>query len=170
MRCDDDYAWGGCNLHGLYNAVASGGGEEEVARDFLIFCRLARLAGAIPERWDWPAFLAHAAPMLRFAFEKSDAQEKYGGENIFTAALPGGGRSLRFTAEAIYGSSCMAGGRQTVEHEAMEEAVQGQPDDMLWEEGDNGPDEPDPLRHVGGRRAWGRLRDGVDLRNQPAAP
>lgn len=39
-----------------------------------------------------------AGDMLTFAFEKSDAQEEYGSENVFSA-ITGSGRSLRFTAE-----------------------------------------------------------------------
>lgn len=45
--------------------------------------------------------------MVIYAFEKSDAQEKYGRENVFAAMM--GGRSLRFTGEVVYGSSCQSG-------------------------------------------------------------
>ena len=41
-----------------------------------------------------------------FAFEKADAKDKYGGENIFQVTF--GGRSLRFTAEMVYSSSFMS--------------------------------------------------------------
>ncbi|CAE8620993.1 unnamed protein product [Polarella glacialis] len=104
MRVDDDYAWGGGNLRGLYNVTAGGGGS--VAQDFFLFCKLAVRKAVIPPNWDWAAFLVTAEDLLRYAFEKEDAQEKYGSENVFNAAM--GGRSLRYTAEMVYGSSCMA--------------------------------------------------------------
>ena len=58
-----------------------------------MFCRLARAKAALPTPWAWGTFLLTAAQLLPETFEKSDAQEKYGGENIFQAAV--GGRSLR---------------------------------------------------------------------------
>ena len=123
MRVDDEYAWGGGNLRGLYNAGAFGDGANPtdiIHDDFLVFCRLAQSSGAIPAGWDWDAFLMHAAENLRYAFEKSDAQEKYGSENVFAAAM--GGRSLRATAEAIFGTSCMAhsGGDPEAENAMLE--------------------------------------------------
>jgi len=80
--------------------------------------------GVVPDGWDWKAFLQTAKGLLRFAFEKSDAQEKYGSENVFAVAT--GGRSLRYTAEAIYGSSIMSmeASKEAIE---MEETVQQQP-------------------------------------------
>ena len=46
--------------------------------------------------------------LLNYAFEKSDAGDKYGRENVFSAMM--GGRSLRVSAETIYGSG-VAGGQ-----------------------------------------------------------
>ena len=66
---------------------------DEIVQDFLVFCRLALEQGVIPEGWNWAKFLATALDLLPYAFEKSDAQEKYGRENVFNVAL--GGRSLR---------------------------------------------------------------------------
>ena len=40
---------------------------------------------------------------MGYAFEKQDAREKYGNENVFSPMM--GGRSLRFTGEMTYGSS-----------------------------------------------------------------
>lgn len=99
MRCDDDYAWGGCYLHGAYNPEAS---TATIAEDFLSFCLLAVRSGAVPKRWDWAAFLKVAATYAGFAFEKSDAQERWGSENVFEGAM--GGRSLRYTGTQIYRS------------------------------------------------------------------
>lgn len=103
MRLDDDYVWGGGNLHGLYNSDTT---EETIVADFLTFCKLAMCNNALPLCWDWLFFLEKHGNLLCFAFEKSDAKEKYGKENIFLAAM--GGRSLRFTAEIIYGCSMEA--------------------------------------------------------------
>eukprot|EP00960_Hanusia_phi_P026775 746460-Hanusia_phi.AAC.1 len=103
MRADDDYVWGGCNMHGLYHMS----GKQPIVEDFLVFCKLAVERQVIPAEWDWKKFLATAKDLLPYAFEKEDAKDKYGGENVLTAAM--GGRSLRFTAEVIYQSSCMSG-------------------------------------------------------------
>ena len=49
-----------------------------------------------------------ASDNLTFAFEKEDAKDKWGQENVFAAALRG--RSLRYTAIQIYGSEGPARG------------------------------------------------------------
>ena len=90
MRLDDEYAWGGEIRSG---SIYDQGSAREVTGGFLVFCRLVEHQGAVPSPWDWAGFLATAAILLPYAFEKSDAQEKYGGENVFSAAM--GGRSLR---------------------------------------------------------------------------
>ena len=97
MRVDDLYVWGGGDLRGLYAQAAGGGGSA--SGDFLLFCKLAVRHGVIPDGWDWAAFLATAKGLLRYAFEKSDGEEKYGQENVFAVAM--GGRSLRYTAEVV---------------------------------------------------------------------
>lgn len=117
MRCDDDYAWGGCYLHGPYNPEAT---PESIKTDFMTFCLLAKRRGALPEGWDWAAFLKVAAKFVVFAFEKSDAQERWGSENVFSAMM--GGRSLRFTAEKIYGSNIQEGGDSPEAEQAGEDA------------------------------------------------
>eukprot|EP00971_Amphidinium_carterae_P155761 3088601-Amphidinium_carterae.1 len=119
MHVDDQYAWGGGELRGLYLASAGGGSRHEIANDFLLFCKLAAKQGVVPSGWDWPAFLAVATRLLPYAFEKSDAQEKYGRENVFAAAM--GGRSLRYTAEIVYGASIMSMEVSDVEAEMEEE-------------------------------------------------
>jgi hypothetical protein len=60
-----------------------------------------------------------AHPTDRCAFEKSDAQERWGSENVFDVAH--GGRSLRYTAISIYGS-------QPMEQEESDEHQQAQRD------------------------------------------
>ena len=101
MRIDDDCVWGGGNLHGIYDSDAT---NLDIIKDFLIFCKLAKIRSIIPElNWNWNELLIIALKLLPFAFEKSDAQTKYGSENVFTTM--NGGRSLRFTGELIYASS-----------------------------------------------------------------
>jgi hypothetical protein len=72
-----------------------------------------------------PRFLKAAAELLPYAFEKSDAKEKWGGENIFRAIM--GGRSLRYTGEVVYGVSAsemgMGSGGQAFER--VSEEVEG---------------------------------------------
>lgn len=76
----------------------------------------------MPEPWDWQAFLKRAVLFLPFAFEKSDAQEKWGSENVFNAMMMGG-RSLRFTGEQIYGTGVMQQCETDPEHERLEDLV-----------------------------------------------
>eukprot|EP01064_Diplonema_japonicum_P015307 TRINITY_DN23024_c0_g1_i1.p1 TRINITY_DN23024_c0_g1~~TRINITY_DN23024_c0_g1_i1.p1 ORF type:complete len:232 (+),score=63.71 TRINITY_DN23024_c0_g1_i1:26-697(+) len=93
LKLDDDYALRG-ELNGLYS------GSDDIFNDFLVFCKLSVKRRAVPPEWDWTAFLTKAATLVNYAFEKSDATEKYGSENIFAAAV--GGRSLRYTASQIF--------------------------------------------------------------------
>jgi hypothetical protein len=55
----------------------------------------------VPETWPWRAFLAVAPRFIRTPFAKSNAQERWGAENVFSVAT--GGRSLRYTAGRVYG-------------------------------------------------------------------
>ena len=101
MRIDDECVWG-----------ASGCYTTNDVKGFLLFCKLAARREVIPRCWNWGAFLRKAWQLLPYAFEKSDAQEKYGAENVFMGAL--GGRSLRLTAEIVYESSCMFGSEESL--------------------------------------------------------
>lgn len=104
MRVDDDYKYAGGDQHGLYNsdAVAIG-----IVEDFLWFCRQAKRNRVISEPWKWKNHLQRSAGFLVYTFEKSDAQAKYGQENVF--AVMSGGRSLRATAESVYGVNVYQG-------------------------------------------------------------
>lgn len=104
MRVDDDYCWGGDNLHGLYDPDST---NLTIMADFLVFCKLAVLNKVIPRGWNWSQFLSTAAKLNPYAFEKSDAQEKYGEENVFSGMF--GGRSLRTTGIDVYGSGPTGG-------------------------------------------------------------
>ena len=101
MKVDDYYAYGG-ELKSIYNPDAS---SDDVVGELIIFALLAKKNDVIPAGWDWDRFLDAALPLIPYAFEKSDAKEKYGSENVFEVAM--GGRSLRFTAEMVYGESVM---------------------------------------------------------------
>ena len=89
--------WGGCHLHGPYDPDAT---PESIVHDFLVFCTLAKRANTVPQDWDWKAYLKSAPNYIVFAFEKSDAINRWGSENYFNGEM--GGRSLRFTGEKIY--------------------------------------------------------------------
>lgn len=163
MRADDDYVWGGGHLHGLYDCT---GQSTSVAQDFLIFCKLAVYTGEIPANWNWQEFLDIAAAHLHYAFEKSDAQDKYGTENIFTAAM-GAGRSLRFTAERIYQSPCTDPGTGEEEIALQEELDL---DYKGWDEfiregiDGRGPHGPGGVfGEVGGTGAWAALENKIRL-------
>lgn len=160
LRVDDDYAWGGGELRGFYSVATGGGGS--IWQDFLVFCKLAVRRHAIPQGWDWSRFLSTATGLLRYAFEKSDAQEKYGGENVFAVAM--GGRSLRYTGEVIYGSSAMAMD-DSDEVEELEEAVRRSRgrveslfDDVggaaVWHASGLLPRRPDVSRTAAGPACW----------------
>lgn len=77
-----------------------------------VFCKLAVRRRAVPAHaWSWPAFLRNVAGLLPYAFEKADAKEKWGGENVFAVMF--GGRSLRATAELVMGTSFLTFGGET---------------------------------------------------------
>lgn len=150
MRVDDDYVWGGGNLHGLYNPSAS---AFSIMKDFLVFCKLAVQRCVVPASWDWITFLKQASLQLPYAFEKSDAQEKWGSENVFSAMM--GGRSLRFTAEIIYGTGVQA----VCETDPLEEKInkiirQTAPKEAKLE---NFRNSSDLFQDVGGPDAWFEL-------------
>ena len=144
MRVDDDYCWGG-NLRGLYDPDAT---SETIAKDFLEFCRLALGHGVIPSGWDWPLFLRSSAKLICFAFEKSDAKEKYDGENIFSSLI-GGRPSLRGTGEVVYG--CSDDG-PSYRYPPGSEEVAKTDENLLFTEG-----KASLFADVGGAAAWREL-------------
>lgn len=105
MRMDDDCVWGGGNLHGLYEPDPFDGQKTTVLKDFLIYIKLAVKKEVIPvsQCFSFAECLREASILLPYAFEKSDAKEKWGGENVFSSRP-----SLRRTAEFVYGTSCMS--------------------------------------------------------------
>jgi len=141
MRCDDDYALGGGYLHGPYDAHAD---PESLTTDFIVFCLLAKRGKVLPADWSWSQFLAKASHHVAFAFEPSDAQERWGRESVFSVAM--GGRSLRYTAEKIYRNSCQAGGLSRETKRAQREAEM---------------DSTRVLNEIGGREVWDEFTDDI---------
>ena len=145
MRCDDEYVMSG-DLRGPYNPDADGLG---IATDYLEFCFLAARNRVVPAGWNWPACLQVSARFVRYAFEKSDAKERWGGENVFAAAM--GGRSLRNTAMQVYGCGPECGAFE----EETEQRTVARDHAAAWAEAYDvyceGIDE------VGGAQAWESL-------------
>ena len=150
MRIDDEYAWGG-GLRGLYDPDAT---TLDIVKDFLVFTKLAVARKAVPSTWRWPAFLDYATANLGFAFEKSDAQTKYGSENIFDGTM--GGRSLRYTAMAIYGREMMDQRPYDGELAALNNAVSPLSQQALLAR-------TDLFEDVGGVDPWRRLLQTVSI-------
>ena len=95
VRLNDVSFHGEQYARGLYDpehTVAS------IVQDFLLFVKLALRRGIIPTPtppdWSWSAFLSKASELLRFPFEESEAQAKYGGDDALEAA--------RVTGELVY--------------------------------------------------------------------
>lgn len=151
MRIDDDYAWGGCNFHGRYDPDAT---TSIVVGDFFVFCKLAVQKGALPMNWKWDKFLDVALRLLPYGFEKSDAQEKYGSENVFSALH--GGSSLRYTGEMIYGRSVMAGDEDPDDLIELNELVKDEPWPSLI-------CQTERFNDIGGSALWSRLHSQLKI-------
>ena len=128
LRLDDDYVWGGCYLHGLYEDQS----PWNVANDFIVFCVLAVKNCVIPVLWDWSFFFEEASKKLNFAYEKSDAKDDWG-------ML--GPMMLRMTADLVYEA-----GPGDVDHEMCE---------SIHDEVENGGGEF--FDEIGGEHNWTRL-------------
>lgn len=144
----------GGQLRGLYDPDST---TESILEDFLLFCKLAVMHSVVPPGWSWSKFLTAAAKLLPYAFEKSDAQEKWGGENVFAAAM--GGRSLRYTGEVVYGSSTMGGGEQPQEARELHRQVMGHWGVLV----SGSPEGEAVFADVGGVAAWRKLHSSLRL-------
>ncbi|KAG2493057.1 hypothetical protein HYH03_008720 [Edaphochlamys debaryana] len=150
MRVTDDMHGGAGYRHGPAHEHCN---RDTILFDFLVFCKLAVKQGVVPPGWDWPAFLAAAEGAVGEWFDKEDAKEKWGGENIFRGMMSGG-RSLRFTAEVVYGSSCMSAyGIPEAATRMAKEELGGVPVAELLRT------RPGAMEDVGGVEAWARLRE-----------
>ena len=149
MRCHDDYAWNGCYFHGPFDPQ---GTSLTVTQDFFVFCILAQRR-VLPPDWPWGEYLRAAGRWVKYVIDKSEASERGGGENVFSALT--GGRSLRYTAEVVYGSSCMNQERSP-EHSGMLAVVEGMPVCGF---------PPAALDCVGGVEAWEAFARGLHFEN-----
>jgi hypothetical protein len=165
MRVDDD-AMGG-EMRGVYNPDAD---KMDVTVDFMQFCLLAQRRLVLTKRimadeQRWAALLDKAVQLVPFAFEKSDAQDKWGGENVFAVAT--GGRSLRYTAERVYGSGIMGG-----EYDMLRVTVREEINRKLDEARDSpgaffNPARSDALlAPVGGAKLWKKFHQRLRLNGQ----
>ncbi|KAG2425353.1 hypothetical protein HXX76_013767 [Chlamydomonas incerta] len=123
----------------------------------MLYCKAGVVTGVVPAApgWDWKACLHKAAGLLRYAYEKSDAQEKWG---------PMAGMTLRLLAEQVYGTSCMGMDGDSLSlaalrtdlgftHSAPEEAEERLRDLMRARR--------EVFNSVGGAEAWLQLIKGV---------
>ncbi|KAJ1632174.1 hypothetical protein T492DRAFT_868802, partial [Pavlovales sp. CCMP2436] len=132
--------------------------------DFLLFAKLARARGVIGcDGWDWHRFCAAAGALLKTPFMQDDAANQYGAEQLLVA--PPGGRSLRSTAELIYGTSPLA-----TEADPFYELVQEQITTALYADvGDEQAgysvvsldNDPSLFEDVGGLEVWQDLLAAV---------
>lgn len=149
MRVDDEYCHGS-ELRGLYQ-YHHGGTKLDVVLDFFKFCKLAVRRKAIPSGWNWSEFLNIAKKLIPYAFEKSDAKEKYGGENYFSVIM--GGRSLRATGEIICASTVtnLDNNSNLEESQALDEVVSimisGSGKNLFF-------DYEEEFKDVGGGKEW----------------
>jgi len=155
LRLDEEYVYRG-DLTGLYNPES---GPSEIVQSFLVFCKLALHNNVIPDGWDWSEFLKIASENLNYAFEKSDAQEKYGSENVF--AVMTGGRSLRATAEEVYGTP-VTSSWDSLSQDSQQ--IQDEVDNFFEEEGSNFYDASELFADVGGPQIWQKLRASLKKR------
>jgi hypothetical protein len=152
MRLDDEAVYQSV-LRGLYDYDEAS--PISIVKDFLMFCKLAVFNSVVHEKWDWELCFRKFGHLLNCAFEKSDAQEKYGSENYFSALM--GGRSLRATGEAVYKSPITETfGEETItddvkatrsEQKRLEKAIRK----LKWK--DTNP----IFENVGGFDVWNKL-------------
>eukprot|EP00392_Amoebophrya_sp_AT5.2_P007031 g7043.t1 len=169
MRVDDDYAWGGGDLHGLYEIHDCEDAAERasvVCEDFLVFLKAGVRNGAAPKAFNWRECVGrHAPELLPYAFEKSDAKEKWGGENVFSALVGGGKPSLRMVGEQVTGCGVQYGSGQ--KGNAISPFYEGtvSPDDIRSElrlPGDFGSVPSAVFDDVGGKALWMSLFEKLE--------
>jgi hypothetical protein len=132
--------------------------SEILIKDFLVFCKLGTRHAVMPHGFRWAACLQQAAQLLPYAFEKDDAKSKWGRENFFSAML--GGRSLRYTAQVVYGYSFEpgnAGSEELAAHKEVQQQVEPFSWQQLVEAGGSSL-----FADVGGVGAWVQLRNALE--------
>ena len=98
MRLEDDYVFGGQNLHGLYLAGQTEHDPKvEILRDFAKFMRIAQY-GVIPKAFSYEKCLDFAADNLPIPIDKDDILEKWSGKESQWSSVSG----MRKLAEGLY--------------------------------------------------------------------
>lgn len=123
----------------------------------LQFSKLLVINGVLPADWDWLAFGMCAESLIGYAFEGSDALQKYGSEHAPDAAQVSMSTAmLRSTAHVIYGDHKDSAWHETSrEYDAVGNSVRqwsayGRRGDRICAE-------------VGGHTAWRRLYQNFRL-------
>uniref|UniRef100_A0A6B2LH16 Uncharacterized protein n=1 Tax=Arcella intermedia TaxID=1963864 RepID=A0A6B2LH16_9EUKA len=155
MRVDDECINGGITNGCLYDPDHT---KLSVVADFFIFCKLASLRKAIPSQWNWKDFLKVAEGLIPYAFEKSDAQEKYGSENVFSVLT--GGRSLRATGEAIYNRSVMDTVNYDGDHQRLQEVVE-----EIFDSSKVFLEHAKEFEDIGGSNTWSNFYKSLKITN-----
>lgn len=89
--------------HGLGKSVGILDPEatpESVARELLVFCRMAKATGAIPLSWNWTAYFAAVARHITYPLEAHAIEERLTSEEL--APSDSEPVSMRFVASSIY--------------------------------------------------------------------
>ena len=92
--------------------------------EFLVWCKLATAAGALPNGWNWQRLLAAAPPRLARPLTRDAAVAAWGAESAFSRLT--GGRDFRFVALRIQGAV-------GAEPSADEAQIREQCGDAFWD-------------------------------------
>lgn len=144
----------GSSLHGTSRPLSP--------QDFLLFAKLATARGVVPrDRWDWSALCAAAGPLLWNALQQQDAMAKHGMSELQLQTGPSMSRSLRSTAERVYGTDPLAAEPDPL-CEIMQEQIQSALDPRDGEEDGYNVDpsienDPSIFADVGGIGPWREL-------------
>ena len=163
---EDDMMVNVGQMAGLYTPVEDLSGATAIWT-FLFFTKLCVRSEMLPPGWDWELYFRKADGLLPWAFDKEEAREKYGGENIFSA-VTSGKPSLRYTAAHIYDFTVTGGGRDSDRCKALQAEMYASLEANGRVRGNFDPVaicsqfEALFFNDVGGVAAWIRLEAGLD--------
>lgn len=131
--------------------------------DFLLFMKLAEKNQVLPkEGFAFQLCLGYFAPSLLLkAFDKEDAKDKWGGENVFSARP-----SLRRSAETVYGLSAMTH-YSDQEAQAKGERTQAEIKNLIQRDlnkDDIGSSPASLFSGIGGKELWVSLFASLESR------
>ena len=135
LRLDDEFVHRGTE-RGAYIANIS---NDQVARDFWVFCELAVQHKMVPSDWDWKVFLEHCKDYVAFGREKKDVANTW--DNVI---------SHREIGNAIYSSPYEA----TKGHASETKLVKKAEAELFFEESEH-------FEQIGGLDAWKSLIEGM---------